>query len=148
MNTVNSVETNTNVNITIKFEHLKNILLKYLEALAQGDQSTIKTSEKVMFDVLDVSKLERKILEEKRLRSSFYYSLWYNARNFITTKIYGGTTSMDDSYSPSSNRSNQFSNLNIEERTSSFDKSNREVKDKEKVNKDLNDTFSNENFIG
>ena len=70
-------------------EYLKNIILKYLEALAIGNEFESKILENVIFTVLNVSKNEIKNLEEKRITSSFYYNLWYNAKAYLTSKIYG-----------------------------------------------------------
>ncbi len=73
----------------INMEYLKNIILKYLEALAIGNEFESKILENVIFTVLNVSKNEIKNLEEKRITSSFYYNLWYNAKAYLTSKIYG-----------------------------------------------------------
>ena len=73
----------------VNMEYLKNITLKYLEALAIGNEFESKILENVIFTVLNVSKNEIKNLEEKRITSSFYYNLWYNAKAFLTSKIYG-----------------------------------------------------------
>jgi hypothetical protein len=82
-----------NLNISdgqkINIEYLKNVLLKYLEAIAIGNEFQIKILENVIFTVLSVSKKEKANLEEKRSRSSFYYNLWYNAKSFLAAKIYG-----------------------------------------------------------
>lgn len=100
-------------NITNKMEYLKNVLLKYLEAIAQGDQFQIRILENVIFSVLGVTKREKNSLDDKRLKSSFYYSLWYNTKNFISSKIYG--TAYDDSYTSSSTRSNKLGSIQFEE---------------------------------
>lgn len=100
-------------NITNKMEYLKNVLLKYLEAIAQGDQFQIRILENVIFSVLGVTQREKNSLDDKRLKSSFYYSLWYNTKNFISSKIYG--TAYDDSYTPSSTRSNKLGSIQYEE---------------------------------
>ena len=73
----------------INMEYLKNIILKYLEALAIGNEFESKILENVIFTVLNVSKNEIKNLEEKRITSSFYYNSWYNAKAYLTSKIYG-----------------------------------------------------------
>jgi len=73
----------------INNEYLKNIILKYLDATAVGNEFQIKVLENVIFSLLKISQVEKSKLEEKRLRSSFYYNLWYNARDFVTARIYG-----------------------------------------------------------
>jgi hypothetical protein len=73
----------------ISKEYLKNVLLKYLEAIAIGNEFETKILENVLFTVLQVSKNEIKCLEDKRITSSFYYNLWYNAKAFLSSKIYG-----------------------------------------------------------
>ena len=70
-------------------EYLKNVLLKYLEAIAIGNEFETKILENVLFTVLQVSKSEINYLEDKRITSSFYYNLWYNAKAFLSSKIYG-----------------------------------------------------------
>jgi hypothetical protein len=79
-----------------KLEYLKNVLLKYLESVALGNEFQMKILENVIFSVLNVSQNEIELLESKRMRSSFYFSWWYNAKTYISTKIYGA--SVDDSY--------------------------------------------------
>ena len=73
----------------ISKEYLKNVLLKYLEAIAIGNEFETKILENVLFTVLDVSQNEIKYLENKRITSSFYYHLWYNAKSYLASKIYG-----------------------------------------------------------
>ena len=80
---------NFDVNKKISKEYLKNVLLKYLEAIAIGNEFETKILENVLFTVLDVSQKEIKYLENKRITSSFYYHLWYNAKSFLSSKIYG-----------------------------------------------------------
>ena len=80
---------NFDVNKRISKEYLKNVLLKYLEAIAIGNEFETKILENVLFTVLEVSKNEIKCLEDKRITSSFYYNLWYNAKAFLSSKIYG-----------------------------------------------------------
>ena len=80
---------NFDVNKKISKEYLKNVLLKYLEAIAIGNEFETKILENVLFTVLDVSQNEIKFLENKRITSSFYYHLWYNAKSFLASKIYG-----------------------------------------------------------
>ena len=80
---------NFDVNKRISKEYLKNVLLKYLEAIAIGNEFETKILENVLFTVLQVSKNEIKCLEDKRITSSFYYNLWYNAKAFLSSKIYG-----------------------------------------------------------
>jgi hypothetical protein len=65
------------------------VLLKYLEAIAIGNEFQIKILENVIFTILNVSKNEINKLEEKRAKSSFYYNLWYNAKAFLAARIYG-----------------------------------------------------------
>ena len=92
----------------VNMEYLKNITLKYLEALAIGNEFESKILENVIFTVLNVSKNEIKYLEEKRITSSFYYNLWYNAKAFLTSKIYGEQNEQIES-----NNKNQDNNVNI-----------------------------------
>ena len=80
---------NFDINKKISKEYLKNVLLKYLEAIAIGNEFETKILENVLFTVLDVSQNEIKYLENKRITSSFYYHLWYNAKSFLASKIYG-----------------------------------------------------------
>ena len=80
---------NFDVNHKVSKEYLKNVLLKYLEAIAIGNEFETKILENVLFTVLQVSKSEIKYLEDKRITSSFYYNLWYNAKSFLSSKIYG-----------------------------------------------------------
>ena len=80
---------NFDVNQRVSKEYLKNVLLKYLEAIAIGNEFETKILENVLFTVLQVSKNEIKYLEDKRITSSFYYHLWYNAKSFLASKIYG-----------------------------------------------------------
>ena len=80
---------NFDVNKKISKEYLKNVLLKYLEAIAIGNEFETKILENVLFTVLDVSQNEIKYLENKRITSSFYYHLWYNAKSFLASKLYG-----------------------------------------------------------
>lgn len=79
-----------------KMEYLKNITLKYLENIAIGNEFQTKILENVIFTVLNVSENEKYILEDKRLKSTFYYSWWYNAKSYISNKIYG--QSFDDTF--------------------------------------------------
>ena len=80
---------NFDVNQRVSKEYLKNVLLKYLEAIAIGNEFETKILENVLFTVLQVSKNEINYLEDKRITSSFYYNLWYNAKAFLSSKIYG-----------------------------------------------------------
>ena len=80
---------NFDVNQRVSKEYLKNVLLKYLEAIAIGNEFETKILENVLFTVLQVSKNEINYLEDKRITSSFYYHLWYNAKSFLSSKIYG-----------------------------------------------------------
>ena len=80
---------NFDVNQRVSKEYLKNVLLKYLEAIAIGNEFETKILENVLFTVLQVSKNEMNYLEDKRITSSFYYHLWYNAKSFLSSKIYG-----------------------------------------------------------
>ena len=80
---------NFDINKKISKEYLKNVLLKYLEAIAIGNEFETKILENVLFTVLDVSQNEIKYLENKRITSSFYYHLWYNAKSYLASKIYG-----------------------------------------------------------
>jgi hypothetical protein len=106
-----------NLNISdgqkINIEYLKNVLLKYLEAIAIGNEFQIKILENVIFTVLSVTKKEKAGLEEKRARSSFYYNLWYNAKSFLAAKIYGEeaestSISMNDIHIEEVDKNNQI----------------------------------------
>jgi len=79
----------------INIEYLKNVLLKYLESIAVGNQFHIKLLENVIFAILSVSNKERVLLEEKRVRASFYYNLWYNTKSYLSAKIYGPQPSIE-----------------------------------------------------
>ena len=76
-------------NHRISVEYLKNVLLKYLEAIAIGDEFQIKLLENVIFSILKVADIDKMKLEEKRNRSSFYFNLWHNAKAFLSARIYG-----------------------------------------------------------
>ncbi len=76
-------------NQKISMEYLKNIIIKYMEAISIGDEFQTKILENVIFTILSVSNEEKLKLEEKRSRSSFYYNLWYNAKAYLSAKIYG-----------------------------------------------------------
>ena len=80
----------------ISNEYLKNVLLKYLEAIAIGNEFQTKILENVIFTVLNVSGSEKKKLEEKRYTSSFYYNLWFNAKAFLSARIYGEEQQEED----------------------------------------------------
>lgn len=101
-----------NVNVKLitengKMEYLKNITLKYLESIALGNEFQSKMLENVIFSVLNVSNIEKSTLDEKRWKSSFYYSWWYNAKSYISSKLYG--QSQDDTYNtPRYSISNPF----------------------------------------
>ena len=69
---------NFDVNKKISKEYLKNVLLKYLEAIAIGNEFETKILENVLFTVLDVSQNEIKYLENKRITSTY-----------LASKIYG-----------------------------------------------------------
>lgn len=73
----------------VSVEYLKNVLLKYLEAIAIGNEFQIKILENVIFSILRIPNSERLKLEDKRNRSSFYLNLWYNAKAYLAAKIYG-----------------------------------------------------------
>ena len=80
----------------ISVEYLKNILLKYLEAIAIGNEFQTKILENVIFSILKIPNIERMKLEEKRNRSSFYLNLWYNAKAFLSARIYGNNSDTND----------------------------------------------------
>jgi len=80
----------------INFEYLKNIFIKYLDATAIGNEFQIKILENVLFSLLKINQTDKNKLEEKRLRSSFYYNLWYNARDFLSARIYGNNEQEGD----------------------------------------------------
>lgn len=80
---------NFDINLKINNEYLKNVLMKYLEAMAIGNEFQTKILENVIFTILKVSSNEKKKLEEKRATSSFYYNLWFNAKAFLSARIYG-----------------------------------------------------------
>jgi hypothetical protein len=113
---------NPNMSITeiekqrISIEYLKNVLLKYLEAIAIGNEFQIKILENVIFAILNIPNIERIKLEEKRTRSSFYYNLWYNAKAFLSARIYGNGTTNNISVPESNNiKENEggFNNINF-----------------------------------
>jgi len=89
---------NPNMSITeiekqiVSIEYLKNVLLKYLDAMAIGNEFQTKVLENVIFAVLNIPNQEKVKLEEKRSRSYFYYNLWYNAKAFVSARIYGNGT--------------------------------------------------------
>jgi hypothetical protein len=95
LNSINNIYKNdplsshTDEHGRVNLEYLKNVLIKYLEAIAIGNEFQIKILENVIFTVLNISNDERIKLEEKRARSSFYYNLWYNAKAFLSARIYG-----------------------------------------------------------
>lgn len=82
-------EKNGDVSQKINLEYLKNVLLKYLEAISIGNEFQSKLLENVIFTMLSVNNNEKKKLEEKRATSSFYYNLWFNAKAYLSSKIYG-----------------------------------------------------------
>ena len=86
------------VNQRVSKEYLKNVLLKYLEAIAIGNEFETKILENVLFTVLQVSKNEINYLEDKRITSSFYYNLWYNAKSFLASKIYGDKDNLPEDF--------------------------------------------------
>lgn len=86
-----------------KIEYIKNIIMKYLETIATGNDFQTKILENVLFSVLNVSKNEVILLEEKRMKSSYYFSWLYNAKSYISSKLYG-STSLDDTYSLQTNK--------------------------------------------
>lgn len=103
----------------ISNEYLKNVLLKYLEAIAIGNEFQTKILENVIFTVLNVSGNEKKKLEEKRYTSSFYYNLWFNAKAFLSARIYGEEQQEEDKINNDvneniSNDNNSNSNNNSE----------------------------------
>ena len=83
------------INLKINNEYLKNVLLKYLEAIAIGNEFQTKILENVLFTILKVSNNDKKKLEEKRATSSFYYNLWFNAKAFLSSTIYGNEESKE-----------------------------------------------------
>lgn len=133
-------ETNYTQNSNNKLEYLKNVLMKYLEAIAYGDQFQIRILENVMFSVLNVSKIEKFSLDDKRARSSFYYSIWYNTKNYISSKIYG-SSAYDDSFAPSSTRSNKLGNIN-NSNTNDYLKSNNSLASNNNNNQNTNNNLT------
>ena len=110
----------------ISNEYLKNVLLKYLEAIAIGNEFQTKILENVIFTVLNVSGNEKKKLEEKRYTSSFYYNLWFNAKAFLSARIYGEEQQEEDKINNdvNENSSNDNSNSNNSEINNNIDKDN------------------------
>ena len=113
----------------ISNEYLKNVLLKYLEAIAIGNEFQTKILENVIFTVLNVSGNEKKKLEEKRYTSSFYYNLWFNAKAFLSARIYGEEQQEEDKINNdvnenSSNDNNSNSNNNNSEINNNIDRDN------------------------
>lgn len=76
-------------NNVIPLKYLKNVLLKYLEALSLGNELQVKILETVIFTVLEITEEEKSLLEDNRERSSFYYNLWCNAKAYISGTLYG-----------------------------------------------------------
>ena len=112
----------------ISNEYLKNVLLKYLEAIAIGNEFQTKILENVIFTVLNVSGNEKKKLEEKRYTSSFYYNLWFNAKAFLSARIYGEEQQEDDKINndvnENSSNDNSNSNNNNSEINNNIDRDN------------------------
>lgn len=73
----------------ISLEYLRNVTIKYMEATAVGNELECKILEKVIFSILEVTEDQIKSLEDKRLQSYYYFNLWYNAKAYITSSIYG-----------------------------------------------------------
>jgi len=80
----------------ISVEYLKNVLLKYLEAIAIGNEFQTKILENVIFSILKIANDEKIKLEDKRNRSSFYLNLWYNAKAYLSAKIYGNSNDLEN----------------------------------------------------
>jgi len=91
----------------INIEYLKNVFLKYLEAITIGNEFQSKLLENVLFTILRVPKSEKDSLEEKRARSSFYYNLWYNAKAFLSSKFYGNSDSQLENNNTNSSQISQ-----------------------------------------
>lgn len=110
----------------ISNEYLKNVLLKYLEAIAIGNEFQTKILENVIFTVLNVSGNEKKKLEEKRYTSSFYYNLWFNAKAFLSARIYGEEQQEEDKINNdvNENSSNDNNSNNNSEINNNIDKDN------------------------
>jgi hypothetical protein len=109
----------------ISNEYLKNVLLKYLEAIAIGNEFQTKILENVIFTVLNVSGNEKKKLEEKRYTSSFYYNLWFNAKAFLSARIYGEEQQEEDKINNDVNEnSSNDNNSNNSEINNNIDKDN------------------------
>jgi len=129
----------------ISIEYLKNVLLKYLEAIAIGNEFQTKILENVIFAILSIPTVERGKLEEKRSRSSFYYNLWYNAKAFLSARIYGNGTpvvpNMVPNYSSKDILENSVQNISVQnegfEMTEKHRKSSMDGIEK----KDLNDIY-------
>jgi len=121
----------------INIEYLKNILVKYLEAIAIGNEFQIKILENVIFAVLSISDSEKANLEEKRSRSSFYYNLWYNAKAFLSAKIYGNGISIPTHF-PEGSKDNH-NGISLQNETSEIAPKNRNLSSEEK--KEQNDTY-------
>ena len=96
----------------ISNEYLKNVMLKYLEAIAIGNEFQTKILENVIFTVLNVSGNEKKKLEEKRYTSSFYYNLWFNAKAFLSARIYGEEQQEEDKMNNDVNENSNDDNNN------------------------------------
>ena len=109
----------------ISNEYLKNVLLKYLEAIAIGNEFQTKILENVIFTVLNVSGNEKKKLEEKRYTSSFYYNLWFNAKAFLSARIYGEEQQEEDKINNDVNEnSSNDNNSNNSEINNNIDRDN------------------------
>ncbi len=92
----------------VSVEYLKNVLLKYLEAIAIGNEFQIKILENVIFSILRIPNSERQKLEDKRNRSSFYFNLWHNAKAYLAAKIYGNANEAQSFENPSHSDSFNF----------------------------------------
>jgi hypothetical protein len=114
----NFTNLNPNFNIVeieqqkVSIEYLKNVLIKYLEAISIGNEFQIKILENVLFTILNVSHDEKDKLEEKRMRSSFYYNLWYNAKAFLSAKIYGTSFNENPESTSKRNSAKDLPNIN------------------------------------
>lgn len=128
----------------VSVEYLKNVLLKYLEAIAIGNEFQIKILENVIFSILKIPNSERQKLEDKRNRSSFYLNLWYNAKAYLSEKIYGNPNDLESI--DNANINNEGLKFEMDKNFSQVIQGNFNIEYNENINPNENN-YSNENEI-
>lgn len=96
----------------LSVEYLKNVLLKYIESIAIGNEFQTKILENVIFTMLNINDIEKVKLEEKRQRSSFYYNLWYNAKAFLSANFYKANNIDNNTSINNINDNHNLNNIN------------------------------------